>query len=79
MPKSPGGFRLAHHLAQVFDPARLAIHVDASVRPQSDASGIIAAILQAAKPIEKDGTGLTFADVTNDATHIRMLRDLLDF
>jgi hypothetical protein len=70
--KVAGRVSLAYHLAQVFDAASLAIHVDTAVGPQRNACGIIATIFKSTQPVEKDGACLTFADVTNDATHSEM-------
>jgi hypothetical protein len=54
---------------EVLDPPHLLVKLE-RVSTDGDPCGIIATILQASKPIEKDWGRLSLTDVSNDSAHI---------
>jgi len=61
-------------LGEVAELAGLFLHEDVTgIGQQRDARRVIAAVLQAAQPVQQDGRRVTRADVTDDAAHERLL------
>ena len=63
------GLTLGHQLAQIFNASRATEHNELPGILQSHPRRVVAAIFQTPQSIQKNGTRLPFADVSDDAAH----------
>src|SRR6266550_1675031 len=66
----PRGRFLRHQFGKIRDPSGAFPRLDLLAIYDRDASGIIAAIFEAAEAVEKDGRRFRASDVSDNSTHI---------
>jgi hypothetical protein len=63
---------LQEGLLEISELARRSDDADGSTMMHREACGVVAAVLQATEPVEKDRRALVVTDVANDATHVNL-------
>jgi hypothetical protein len=68
---NPGARRIATQgIPEHRDLPRTLLHEQiAVIRDESDARGVVAAVLEATEPIQQDGPGRSGSGISNDAAH----------